>query len=189
MRRNILFIFVCVAAAFLSFQLCIYAQPPGGGRGDRDNNPPGPKGGAGTNWENPPGKAGGPGANSDRIGPRGDRDNNPPGPRGGPGTNWENPPGPVGGPGTDATSLPEQRVGGSSQDSGLEQKAIVDKPWEQKADANKDGVVNNVEIQQWKEVRGDRDNNPPGTAGGPGTNWENPPGKAGGPGASPNRKR
>jgi hypothetical protein len=28
-------------------------------------------------------------------------------------------------------------------------------------------------------------NNPPGPAGGPGTNWENPPGPAGGPGASP----
>lgn len=34
----------------------------------------------------------------------------------------------------------------------------------------------------------DRDNNPPGAAGGPGTNWENPPGPAGGPGASPNRR-
>jgi hypothetical protein len=33
----------------------------------------------------------------------------------------------------------------------------------------------------------DRDNNPPGRAGGPGTNWENPPGPRGGPGASPNR--
>ena len=31
----------------------------------------------------------------------------------------------------------------------------------------------------------DRDNNPPGPAGGPGTNWENPPGWRGGPGASP----
>ncbi|MBI1181067.1 MAG: hypothetical protein GC201_10950 [Alphaproteobacteria bacterium] len=33
----------------------------------------------------------------------------------------------------------------------------------------------------------DRDNNPPGPAGGPGTNWENPPGPRGGPGASPDR--
>jgi len=33
----------------------------------------------------------------------------------------------------------------------------------------------------------DRDNNPPGPAGGRGTNWENPPGPKGGPGASPNR--
>jgi hypothetical protein len=31
----------------------------------------------------------------------------------------------------------------------------------------------------------DKDNNPPGPAGGPGTNWENPPGPAGGPGAGP----
>jgi hypothetical protein len=37
--------------------------------------------------------------------------------------------------------------------------------------------------------RGDRDNNPPGPAGGPGTNWENPPGPAGGPGTSPDRRR
>lgn len=35
----------------------------------------------------------------------------------------------------------------------------------------------------------DRDNNPPGPRGGPGTNWENPPGPRGGPGASPNRRR
>ncbi len=34
----------------------------------------------------------------------------------------------------------------------------------------------------------DRDNNPPGRAGGPGTNWENPRGPAGGPGASPDRR-
>ncbi len=37
--------------------------------------------------------------------------------------------------------------------------------------------------------RHDRDNNPPGRAGGPGTNWENPPGPKGGPGASPDRRR
>lgn len=36
--------------------------------------------------------------------------------------------------------------------------------------------------------RHDRDNNPPGRAGGPGTNWENPPGPKGGPGASPDRR-
>ena len=33
----------------------------------------------------------------------------------------------------------------------------------------------------------DRDDNPPGPAGGPGTNWENPPGPRGGPDASPDR--
>ena len=37
-------------------------------------------------------------------------------------------------------------------------------------------------------IRHDNDNNPPGAAGGPGTNWENPAGPAGGPGASPNRR-
>ena len=34
-----------------------------------------------------------------------------------------------------------------------------------------------------------RRNNPPGPAGGPGTNWRNPPGPAGGPGASRYRTR
>ncbi|MFA6600744.1 MAG: hypothetical protein WC352_00350 [Candidatus Omnitrophota bacterium] len=33
----------------------------------------------------------------------------------------------------------------------------------------------------------DKDNNPPGAKGGPGTNWENPKGPKGGPGAGPNR--
>lgn len=35
---------------------------------------------------------------------------------------------------------------------------------------------------------GDRDNNPPGPRGGPGTNWENLPGPRGGPGTSPDPK-
>jgi hypothetical protein len=34
----------------------------------------------------------------------------------------------------------------------------------------------------------DRDGNPPGPAGGRGSNWENPPGWRGGPGASPDYK-
>lgn len=34
----------------------------------------------------------------------------------------------------------------------------------------------------------DRDGNPPGPRGGPGTNWENPPGPRGGPGTSPDRR-
>jgi hypothetical protein len=33
----------------------------------------------------------------------------------------------------------------------------------------------------------DRDNNPPGPRGGPGTNWENTPGWRGGPGPSSDR--
>lgn len=36
--------------------------------------------------------------------------------------------------------------------------------------------------------RVDKDNNPPGAKGGPGTNWENPPGPKGGAGTSPDRK-
>ena len=35
---------------------------------------------------------------------------------------------------------------------------------------------------QARDVRHDRDHNPPGRAGGAGTNWENPPGWRGGPG-------
>lgn len=36
-----------------------------------------------------------------------------------------------------------------------------------------------------RDRKHDRDNNPPGPAGGRGTNWENPPGWKGGPGKSP----
>ena len=36
---------------------------------------------------------------------------------------------------------------------------------------------------------GDRDTNPPGPVGGPGTNWENRPGPTGGPGTSPDPRR
>ena len=35
----------------------------------------------------------------------------------------------------------------------------------------------------------DSDNNPPGSKGGVGTNWENPPGPQGGPGASPDHRK
>ena len=47
------------------------------------------------------------------------------------------------------------------------------------------GVATTADAAQ----RRDRDNNPPGPAGGRGTNWENPPGWKGGPGASPDRYR
>ncbi len=61
-----------------------------------------------------------------------------------------------------------------------------------KADTNNDGVLDKTEkkqaIELWKESH-DKDNNPPGPKGGPGTNWENPPGPKGGPGASPNRHK
>lgn len=34
----------------------------------------------------------------------------------------------------------------------------------------------------------DRDSNPPGPRGGPGTDWENPQGRLGGPGSSPDQR-
>ncbi|MDP2834727.1 MAG: hypothetical protein Q8Q28_15780 [Pseudomonadota bacterium] len=98
-----------------------------------------------------------------------DTDNNPPGPASGPGTNWENRPGPQGGPGAspDRPRLsPEQRD---------KLKAMTPAQRQQF-------------FQDMREKRRDRDNNPPGAAGGPGTNWENPPGPQGGPGASPDRR-
>ncbi len=143
---------------------------------DRDRNPPGPAGGAGTNWENKPGPRGGPGTSPDR---RRDHDGNPPGPAGGAGTNWENRPGPQGGPGTS----PDHRV----HVRGVE---YVFHPY-------RGGYYVNADIGYWHPLYGfwnqagrcwnDNDSNPPGRAGGRGTNWENPPGMAGGPGASPDR--
>lgn len=132
-------------------------------RRDRDNNPPGPLGGRGTNWENPRGPVGGPGASPDRHWRR-DHDGNPPGPVGGPGTNWENPPGPWGGPGASPDHW--RRHWRHTYWSGV--------------------------VWVWHPVSlcwfPDHDGNPPGAAGGPGTNWENPPGPIGGPGASPDRR-
>lgn len=103
-----------------------------------------------------------------------DRDGNPPGPAGGPGTNWENRPGAQGGPGASPDRRPrlspEQREKLKAM-SPEERRALVDKMRERRA-----------------RLHRDRDNNPPGAAGGPGTNWENPPGPVGGPGASPDRR-
>jgi hypothetical protein len=109
-----------------------------------------------------------------------DHDNNPPGPMGGRGTNWENPPGWRGGPGTS----PDRRYwrhGGQR--------------YEFRRVGN--GYYFSPRIGYWYPGYGfwnqaarcwlDNDNNPPGPAGGRGTNWENPPGRRGGPGASPDR--
>lgn len=99
-----------------------------------------------------------------------DFDNNPPGWRGGPGTNWENPPGWRGGPG-----------------------ASPDRYW--RWGHYHPHYHYHPHRHYWRgaywywrprHACWDRDDNPPGLAGGPGTNWENPPGPAGGPGASPN---
>lgn len=113
------------------------------------------------------------------IGSARDRDDNPPGPAGGPGTNWENPPGAEGGPG----ASPDRRV------------VIQNKPYQFRAVGN--GYYYNPQYGYYNEKYGywnqggkcwhDRDDNPPGRAGGPGTNWENPPGRKGGPGASPDK--
>jgi len=147
-------------------------------RFDRDNNPPGEAGGSGSNWENPAGPRGGPGMSpnirrpgfgnvANRRNPRfgqprrPDRDNNPPGEAGGPGSNWENPAGPYGGPGMS----PNIRRPGFGN------------------------AANRRNPRFGQPRRPDRDNNPPGEAGGPGSNWENPAGPRGGPGMSPDRHR
>lgn len=94
-----------------------------------------------------------------------DRDNNPPGMAGGPGTNWENRPGPQGGQGAG----PDRRGNGPGFNPYEGQKVREGGPG------------------PGAGFRKDRDNNPPGKRGGPGTNWENRPGPQGGPGAGPNR--
>lgn len=109
-----------------------------------------------------------------------DRDDNPPGPRGGPGTNWENPPGWRGGPG----ASPDFRYYRHGRDR-------------VRFELRRDGYYFNKRYGYYHPRYGfwdqrsrcwnDRDDNPPGPRGGPGTNWENPPGPRGGPGASPDR--
>lgn len=109
-----------------------------------------------------------------------DRDDNPPGRAGGPGTNWENPPGWRGGPGA-SPDYRLYRYGGNAYRFELVGR----------------GYYFNPQLGYWHRSHGfwnqtgrcwmDRDNNPPGPAGGPGTNWENPPGRRGGPGSSPDR--
>jgi Spy/CpxP family protein refolding chaperone len=102
-----------------------------------------------------------------------DADNNPPGPTGGPGTNWENRPGTQGGPG----ASPDRRPHLSPEQR---EKVKAMSPDERKA------FMQNLRAKRAQMPR-DRDNNPPGPAGGPGTNWENRPGPQGGPGARPDR--
>lgn len=108
-----------------------------------------------------------------------DRDGNPPGRAGGRGTNWENPPGPRGGPGSSPDRIFRHNGG---------RHVFVARPG---------GYYFSPHYGYWHPTHGwwnqaarcwaDRDGNPPGRAGGRGTNWENPPGWRGGPGASPDR--
>lgn len=99
---------------------------------------------------------------------------NPPGPRGGPGTNWHNPPGPVGGPGASRHGWWEHPYAHGWR---------LHRAWRFYG-------FHGGWAWYWHPhgywCRFDRDDNPPGPIGGPGTNWENPPGPIGGPGASPN---
>jgi hypothetical protein len=109
-----------------------------------------------------------------------DRDDNPPGPRGGPGTNWENPPGRAGGPGASPDRI-TVRVRGTPVVLALHSGRYYYHP---------NYGFYHARYGWWNQARRcwvDRDDNPPGRRGGPGTNWENPPGLRGGPGASPDR--
>lgn len=110
-----------------------------------------------------------------------DRDNNPPGPAGGRGTNWENPPGPRGGPGASPNRIFKQ--------NGV-RYTFTPRYLTYYFHANY-GYYHPTHgwWNQAKRCWNDRDDNPPGRAGGRGTNWENPPGARGGPGASPDRYR
>ncbi|MDP6734595.1 MAG: hypothetical protein QF877_17975 [Gammaproteobacteria bacterium] len=108
-----------------------------------------------------------------------DRDDNPPGPAGGPGTNWENPPGPKGGVGASPDVRHRHTLWLKRRISGPKWSAFISLPPKKRyAYCHKHGIPRDY---CWF----DRDNNPPGPKGGPGTNWENPPGPKGGPGVSP----
>lgn len=101
------------------------------------------------------------------------RNSNPPSQAGGPGADRENPPGPAGDPG----ASPDRRPRMSPEMKEKLQSMTPDQRKEFFHDARERRAKN----------RQDHGNNPPGKAGGPGTDWENPPGPAGGPGASPDR--
>ena len=104
-----------------------------------------------------------------------DIDNNPPGPAGGAGTNWENRPGPQGGPG----ASPDRQRPQLTPEQREKMKAMTPEQRKQ--------FVESMRKQRAERIG--RDGNPPGPAGGAGTNWENRPGPQGGPGASPDRQR
>jgi Spy/CpxP family protein refolding chaperone len=99
---------------------------------------------------------------------------NPPGPAGGPGTNWTDCPARAGGPGT-GPDRPMRRL---SDDQRAKLKAMT--PQQRQAFFKE-------RCEKRMQQRFDRDDNPPGPKGGPGTNWENPPGPQGGPSAGPDR--
>ena len=153
---------------------------------DRDNNPPGPKGGPGTNWENPPGPRGGQGMGADKF----DFDK------------WaENHPDLKGKMDLDGDGTLDDSERQSAREKMREHWREKKDEWiekrkdlREKMDTNNDGNIEPAEhkaaMETWKAehpYRRDRDNNPPGPKGGPGTNWENPLGPRGGPGMGPDR--
>ncbi len=147
-KLKILQIFISLTVLFfaISTSLC-YAQPK----------------------DNPPGLKVGPG-----FGPKRDKDNNPPGGVGGNGTNWENLPGSQGGPGASPNIQKDRNPFGQvikpgDGNNNSQGKAIADRGWEKKADANKDGVVDKVEIDQWKTRGQNQGNNQQGPQGEQGT--------------------
>lgn len=114
-----------------------------------------------------------------------DRNHNPPGPAGGPGTNWNNPPGPAGGPGVGPGGHHRHH-----KHHRLLQKHMTNAEWlafRSLTLAERHAFCDKKRIRR-DDCWYDKDDNPPGPAGGAGTNWENPPGPAGGPGASPDRR-
>jgi hypothetical protein len=58
-----------------------------------------------------------------------------------------------------SNTAPAQQGGVGSVPADLQQKAIVDEEWEKAADTNKDGIVDRVEIRQWKQSHPRRGNN------------------------------
>jgi outer membrane murein-binding lipoprotein Lpp len=68
------------------------------------------------------------------------------------------------------------------------QERVQDKEDIQEAGQELKSDIKEARQSGYLEPKLDKDNNPPGPKGGPGTNWENPPGPKGGPGASPDRR-
>jgi hypothetical protein len=123
------------------------------------------------------------------------RPHNPPGPAGGPGTDWRNPPGPVGGPGASRYRYgnPPGPVGGPGAGPRWRGHYYAYPPYGYGSYGPAPYRYAHGPRGLYWHPRGywcrfDRDDNPPGPRGGPGTNWENPPGPRGGPGASPNSR-
>jgi hypothetical protein len=87
----------------------------------------------------------------------------------------------------DQQAIQYQRQGMKAESKEVRQTRIDANVRGPKADRNNDGIVDDTERKAAREhqKKKDRDNNPPGAKGGPGTNWENKPGPQGGPGASP----